>query len=138
MAATVILPSTSTDPITTDSIVLPFGTGPIDEIMNSVPTQSVEIDIRNSAIHEVLPRDEIVLGVIALSRKPIDHVVGLLIAGKGFGYEVRERRGGLEGYFDLWIESSIFPLPALKIARALHALDGSLSFYFEGNLVAAL
>jgi hypothetical protein len=136
MAATEKLPTTNPVPITTSTIVLPFETGPIDKIMESVPTQSVDIDIRNSAIQEVLPSNEIELGVMAPNRKAIEKVVGQLLGGCGFLYELRERRG-FKGYFDLWITSFISPLQPMLLAKALQAIDHRVTFFVEGNLVPA-
>lgn len=136
MAATEKLPSTTAVPITTDSIVLPFETGPIAKIMESVPTQSVAIDITNSSIQEVLPSNEIELGVIAPSRKSIEKVVGQLLGGCGFLYQLKERRG-FEGYFDLWITSFISPLQPALLAKALQSIDRRVTFYVEGNIVPA-
>jgi hypothetical protein len=77
------------------------------------------------------------LGVIAPSKEAIRNVVGRLIGGEGFLYTLDERRG-FEGYFDLGIESRISPLQPALFARALHSIDRSLTYYVEGNLVAAL
>lgn len=136
MAATEKLLRHSAAVITADTIVLPFETGPISKIMESVPTESVEIDIRNSLINEVRPTDEIELGVIAPNRKSIERVLGLLIGGAGFLYELRERRG-FECYYDLWVTSLISPLQPIMLAKALQKIDDRVTFYVEGNIVPA-
>lgn len=137
MAAIETLPSQKAVPLTTDSILIPLGTGPIAEIMESVPTQTVDVDIRNSAIQEALPSMEIELGVIAPSRKSIERVLGRLVGGVGFLYELYARRD-LEGYYDLKIASGIGPLQPTFVAKALQAIDHRVTFFLEGNLVAAL
>ncbi|MBC7565240.1 hypothetical protein H7100_03380 [Candidatus Saccharibacteria bacterium] len=136
MAATEQLPSNNAAVITANTIILPFETGPITKIMESVPTQSVDIDIRNSLIKAVLPSSEIELGVTAPNRKSIERVLGRLIGGVGFLYELDERRG-FEGYFDLWVTSLISPLQPILLAKALQKLDDRVTFYVEGNIVPA-
>jgi hypothetical protein len=137
MADTNTLPDTKTGPITTDSIVLPFETGPIKEIMKSVSTQSVDIDTTNSMIQVVLPSNEIELGVIAPDRKSIEKVVGRMIGGEGFLYELYKTEG-FEGHFDLKITSLIGPLQALPFAKKMQSISHRINFYLEGNLVPAL
>jgi len=137
MAATKKSPSTKSVPITTDTIVLPFATGPIPEIMESVSTESVAIDITNSAIQEVLPSNEIELGVLAPDKKAIERVLGQVIGGQGFLYALRERRG-FEGYFDLWITSFIGPLYPDMFARALQGINRRVTFLVDNHPVPAL
>lgn len=136
MAATETPPSNTAVPITTSSIIsLPLE--PISEILKSISTESVDIDTTNSAIQEVLASNEIELGIVAPNKKLIEQVLGQLIGGAGFLYELVERRS-LKGLYDLRIISLIGPLHVMPLAKTLQSLNRRISVYVGGNLVTAL
>jgi hypothetical protein len=137
MAATETLPSTTEVPITTASLLLPGSAGPIAKIMESVPTQSVAVDTRNSAIQVVLLSEEIEMEVIAPNKKTIKDAVGLLVGGEGFQYELEKSRR-LEGLYDLKIISLMGVVEVMRVVKRFQAVNRRVTVYFEGNLVAAL
>jgi hypothetical protein len=138
MAATPTLPNNSNvAPITTDSIVLPFETGPIAQIMEPIPTHSVDFDIRSLVTQEVLSSDVIVLGVIAIKKSDIEDAINKMLGGLAFLYELGETKG-FPGHFDLKIFSQIGPLVPLMLAKKFQSVSHKISIFFEGKLVPAL
>jgi len=133
MAATEILPSNIPD-LTTGELLFPSFTGLIPKIMESVATQSVAINTVNSDIQESLASNEIELGVAAPNRKSIEGVLGRLIGGCGFLYELEMSRGR-KGFYTLRVISFISPLQVMTFAKALQAISDRITVYVEGNLV---
>ncbi len=139
MAARKTLPSTTQEPpITTAELLQMTGQiGPLAEIMESAPIQSVDVDIMNSTTKAVLSSDVIHLEIETLEQEFIDDAVGQLIGGKGFLYTIDEDRKH-PGWYDLEVTSFISPLQTQRFAEALQSVSPRITVYAEGNLVAAL
>jgi len=118
MAATQTLPSTKPEvPLTTDSLfVLPFE--PIAQIVKSVSTQSVDIDISNLAIQEVPPSDTIELEVEARNKKLIEDALGKLVGGDAFAFWLYEQNG-LKDRYVLKVQNLIGTIDPVKFPRLL-------------------
>ena len=139
MAATDTLPSTTHEPpITTAELLQMTGKiGPLAEIIESAPIQSVDVDIMNSVTQSAPPSDVIYLEIETLEKEFIDDAVGQLIGGKGFLYSIEYDRKH-PGWYNLEVTSFISPLQTHRFAEALQSVSSRITVYAEGNLVAAL
>jgi len=136
MAAIENLPTT-TAPVVIDPGAVSTQVEPIRVIAESISTQSVEIDITSTAIQEVLPSDDFVIGVVAPNRKVIEKAIGTLIGGVGFVYELVEDKA-VKGLYLLRVISRIGPLQVQVFAEAFQEVSQRIKIYVEGNPVTAL
>ena len=135
MAATEKSPSTKSVPITTDTIVLPFATGPIPEIMESVSTQSGDIDFSNFVIQEVLPpSSEIELEIVAPSKRSVEEALGAMVGGELFLYELHKERH-LQNYYYLKVTSDAMLFVLDKFAAKLQAKNRDFVIYINGSIL---
>jgi len=136
MAAIENLPTT-TAPVVIDPGAVSTQVEPIRVIAESISTQSVEIDITSTAIQEVLPSDDFVIGVVAPNRKVVEKAIGALIGGVGFMYELAEDKA-VKGLYLLRVISRIGPLQVQVFAEAFQEVSQRIKIYVEGNPVTAL